>query len=152
MKKILLILFGALLLVGCTSKNIVIDLDAVDREIKETEELFGALVKPSKDNLKTYYNIDTTLFEEYSINLPMMNTQANMYMIVKPKKGKEDEVEKMLDDYIYSVEDTFKTYLVDQAKLADNALEEDEGDYMIYIISLNNQDVYNIIKKHITKK
>ena len=96
--------------------------------------------------LSTQFGIEKEMVEEYLIKMPMMITSSNTYIIVKPAEGKEKEVKEKLDTYMVNLEEQWKTYLPDQYELVKNRLFKDYGDYLIYIVSSDNEAVFNEIK------
>ena len=71
---------------------------------------------------------------------------SNLYFIIKPKKENSEDVQKAVDKYMVDLEEQWKTYLPDQYELVKNRLEEKYGDYLIYIISTDNDLVFDTIK------
>ena len=67
-------------------------------------------------------------------------------MVVKPAEGKYETVRSGLDEYIKKQEELWNTYLPDQYELVKNRLVVEEGDYLIYIISEDNNSVLEAIK------
>ena len=66
-------------------------------------------------------------------------------MIVKPNEGKEDVVKEAINTYMTNLESQMEFYLVDQYELVKNRLEKEYGGYLIYIVSTDNDKVYNSI-------
>ena len=84
--------------------------------------------------------------DEFLVKNSVM-TQASSYFILKPTEGKKDAVKDAMDKYMETLEENWKTYLPDQYELVKNRLEEEYGDYLVYIISTDNELVYKTIKK-----
>lgn len=61
-------------------------------------------------------------------------------------KEKKDVVKEKLDTYMTNLEEQWKTYLPDQYELVKNRLVKEYGDYLIYIVSSDNEAVFNEIK------
>lgn len=116
-------------------------------DIKKCKEvIFNSLMEVDDDLLEQQFNINKDDVEEYLIKVPMMITSSNSYMILKPKDGKVDTVKQAMDAYMTKLEEQWKTYLPSQYELVQNRLEEEYGDYLIYIISSDNNSVMNAIK------
>lgn len=116
-------------------------------DIKKCKEIiFNFLMEADDDLLEQQFNINKDDLEEYLIKVPVMITNSNSYMILKPKDGKADAVKQAMNAYMTKLEEQWKTYLPDQYELVQNRLEEEYGDYLIYIISSDNTSVMNAIK------
>ena len=123
------------------------DNDNVIDIVKNTKsKIFNNLVKADSNMLKNVIKIDDKLLDEYLIKVPAMITSADSYLIVKPVSGKKDDVKKALDKYMVSLEDQWKTYLPSQYELVKNREVVEYGDYLIYIISSDNDRVLKEIK------
>lgn len=124
------------------------DNDLVLKTIKDTKmPIFGAMVEVTKEQMKETLNLDSDTVSEFLMSMPMMIVQSNTYIIAKPAEGKEEEVQNALNIYMTKLEEQWKTYLPDQYELVKNRKVEKYGDYLIYIVSSNNDLVWNTIKK-----
>lgn len=120
--------------------------EEVLKTIKDSKSpIFGMLMDVGNADLEALTGINPNDLEEFLVKNSVI-TQANSYFILKPKKDKYDEVKKALDDYMTNVENQWATYLPDQYELVKNRLEEEYGDYLIYIISIDNELVLKTIK------
>lgn len=108
--------------------------------------IFGALMEVNDELLTSQFGIEKDMVEEYLIKMPMMITNSNTYIIVKPASGQVDAVKEKLDAYMVNLEEQWKTYLPDQYELVKNRLVKEYGDYLIYIVSSDNEAVFNEIK------
>ena len=115
--------------------------------IKDSKEnIFGALMEVNDETLESQFNINKSDVKEYLIKVPMMITSYNSYIIIKPVDGKKDEVKEKIDEYMTKLEKQWETYLPEQYELVKNRLEKEYGDYLIYIVSSNNDLVFETIK------
>lgn len=125
------------------------DNDLVISKVKETKApVFGMMMEVGKDQIKDTLNIEESDVEEFLMKMPMMMVQSNTYIIVKPSEGKEDTVKKAIDDYMKKLEDQWSTYLPDQYELVKNRKVEKIGNYLIYIVSSENELVFNTINNN----
>ena len=99
-----------------------------------------------KDGLSQTFDIDDKLVSEFLVKVPMMNVNANSVIILKPENGKTKEVKDKMNDYMTKLENQWQTYLPDQYELVKNRLEKEYGGYLIYIISNDNNQVFDLIK------
>lgn len=117
------------------------------KEVKNCKgQIFSSLMEVSDDLLTSQYGIEKGMVEEYLIKMPMMITSSNTYMIIKPTKGNKEAVKEKINTYMTNLEEQWKTYLPDQYELVQNRLEKEYGDYLIYIISKDNEKVFEEIK------
>lgn len=115
--------------------------------IKDSKEnIFGALMEVNDETLESQFNINKSDVKEYLIKVPMMITSSNSYIIIKPVDGKKDEVKEKIDEYMTKLEKQWETYLPEQYELVKNRLEKEYGDYLIYIVSSDNDLVFETIK------
>ena len=120
---------------------------SVMTKVKANENrLFNNMMK-----LEEYENtlgIKANQVEEILVKIPQMITTSSTYIIVKPVKGEEDNVKKALDEYMVNLEKNWATYLPDQYELVKNRKVETIGDYLVYIVSENNDLVFEAIKNN----
>ena len=125
------------------------DNDLVISKVKETKTpVFGMMMEVGKDQIKDTLNIEETDVEEFLMKMPMMMVQSNTYIIVKPTEGKEETVKNAIEDYMKKLEDQWSTYLPDQYELVENRKVEKIGDYLIYIVSTDNNLVFETINNN----
>jgi len=114
--------------------------------------VFGMMMEVTKDQVKDFLNIEETDVEEFLMKMPMMMVQSNTYIIVKPASGKEEVVENAINKYMTDLENQWSTYLPEQYELVKNRKVEKIGDYLVYIVSNDNDLVFNTISNNkITK-
>lgn len=87
--------------------------------------------------------------EEFVIKTPLAIVSANTYMIIKPANGKAKEVKEAISKYMKQLENQWSAYLPDQYDLVKNRMETEIGNYLIYIISTDNEAVLQEIKKSV---
>lgn len=122
------------------------DAEEIIEIIKNSKsKVFGMLIDVGKEDLETLTGVKSNDVEEFLVKNSVM-TQASSYYILKPAKGKKEKVKETMDNYMETLEEQWKTYLPEQYELVKNRLEEEYGDYLIYVISSNNELVFNAIK------
>lgn len=83
--------------------------------------------------------------------LPSFITSAEQYIIIKPSKGNKDEVKEKMDEYMTNLQKQWDTYLPHQAEIVKNRMETSIGDYLIYIVTTDNDAVLKAIKKNVSE-
>lgn len=127
--------------------------DLVIQKVKESKSpVFGSMMEVTKEEIKDVLNIESSDVEEFLMKTPAMMVQSNTYIIVKPTKGKEEIVKNALEDYMKKLEEQWSMYLPAQYELVKNRKVEKIGDYLIYIVSLNNDLVFDTIKNERIEK
>ncbi len=144
MKKInlisLTIIFG--LLCGC-SKNMgnltEIDMNKVSNILDSNLKNMN---KVEEDELKDVYSLDTTNMEKYIIKV---NKDGDLYAIIKCKDI--EATKQSMEDYFKKVKDFNQSYSPERLKILENREEREIGNYIIYIVSKNSEELYQKIIK-----
>ena len=157
MKKILIgimVFASVFLLVGCDSK---------EEKIEEKNEYINDLVEESVKNgyevetlqeldsniLMTSLGLDADEVEEYIGKIPVYNNPVGtMYIAIKPKKGSEKRVKKMLDLYVNTLELKLSENEDELKKIKDKTKQEYKG-YYIYVSGSEKDTILKILKDNI---
>lgn len=154
MKKIMLLILGMFLMVGCSNSETSTVNEKLD--MKKIESNLQSLVvndtKPYSDkdsvndlDLIKGYGIDVDLLEEYTIYISSNVEDPSMYMVIKPTEGKESVVKYQIDDMFDKYLSAYKGYYPEIASMIEEKMEKEYGNYLIYIVSNDNKTVYNKI-------
>lgn len=145
-----------LTLAGCSNgnqKNTTFDTNAAQSAIEELN-IYPMMVQVTDSDLATI-GLTSDKIEKYMISIPLMNVQSSLYIAVLPKQGQEKAVKDELDAYMKVYENTWAQYLPDQSQLVENRMMSEiktgEGTYYVYIISEDNQKVFDAMKKGIVE-
>ena len=121
--------------------------DEIVKKIKETKgTVFQSLIEIKKADLESLLNIKESWVEESLVMNSAVIINANQYIIIKPVKDKYEDVQNAIENYMIDLEKQWKNYLPDQYDLVKNRKVEKFGDYLIYIISNDNDTVYKKIE------
>ena len=99
------------------------------------------------DLLNSLYDIAPDQYDEVVGKMPMMNIQASMYLIIKAKDGKLDEVKAKVEEYASKQEESWSKYLPEQYELVKNRKQGVVGNYVYLIISENSAEIESLINK-----
>ena len=139
-RKYLLVLF-IFLLVGCS--NVTID---KEKFINKIDAKFDNMLYISKQELTDIYGVDTTKFKDYIFKVEN-KTPISIYVLVLPKNKSEakDEIEKFF---------TNKSKLSNEVNKVriKNKYQNNFGDYLFYIVSENNKEIYKEMNDFIKTK
>ena len=154
MKKVLLIIMCLFLLCGCGNKEeekktISINMSKVSEKLSNVT-IDGKNPFSNKENINDLdlikgYSVDVDLFDEYVIYLSSSVEDPSMYMVLKPKKDKESVVKYQINDMYKEYLAAYQGYYPEAVPTIENRLEKEEGDYLIYVVSKDNNSVYNKI-------
>lgn len=152
MKK-LFIVFTILLLCGCNKEEVKLDLNKIKVDLEnltyEEEPMFKNANYYTLDSIAAKYDVDLDFdnIDEYLINIPISGEKANMYIIVSASTSKK-ELKADMDELLSKIEAAWGNgYKPEEEAKIDNRLEREYGNYLIYIISDDNDLVYNKIKE-----
>lgn len=108
--------------------------------------IFANVMEMPIESIEDVLGIKEDQVEEFLMATPMMIVRSDTYIIVKPSEGNKNKVKEKIDEYMDSLEEQWKTYLPEQYELVKNRLEKELGDYLIYIVSIDNDLAYKTIK------
>ncbi len=148
MKKIIVICLMVLLLTGCGSSSSMVSLD-IEGASKALDTEFTKMVDMDKDELSVVYGLDVSLLEEYEIKCSQL-MNGNFYAIIKVSDANKDKVVEQMDNLFDVLESQSNLYSPEAVKLIQNHLETKVGNYYIYIVSEDNQAMYDAIKGYIS--
>ena len=134
MKKIVLLLFILICLVGCGKEEKQLDMN-----------LAQSAIEKRLNNMVTIS--DSTLTDAYSLNLKNMekwtfkqNEEGDLYAIIKTSN--KTTVKNEMKDYFAKIKDFNASYSPERLEILENRLEKDLGDYLIYIVAENSDSIY----------
>ena len=138
MKKRYLFFLLLILLVGCSNINV-----NKNNLITKLDTKFNYMLEISELELKNYYGIDTDKFIDYTFKISY-NDPKNIYVIVLPKNKKEakKEIDKFFEKQMNLSNETNK-------KRIKNKYNNNFGDYLFYIVSDNNKEIYKELNNYL---
>jgi len=117
--------------------------EMIDQMLKQHEQ--PALAELEKEMVQQLYHLDPALLEDYSIRTPLMNVKTNEIAILKAKDAKDvAAVETAVKQRAADVQKQFETYLPDQYENAKNFKVAIKGNYVLFVISENPDDLVKI--------
>lgn len=145
LKKIIMVIGLAIILAGCNKSASTLDMKKASTSL---DEKYQNMALMSDKELEGIYNQDTTLMEEYIIK-SSENQNGNFYALIKVKPENKDKVKNNMDEMFSILENQSSLYSPEAVNLIKNKLATSVGDYLIYIVSENNQEMYNVVKEYI---
>lgn len=139
MKKIVVVLsiFMMLFVAGCGNNVSELNVD-------DTKSII-------ESNLRDMQVVDEeTLEDVYGLNLDLMevhiikqNTEGDLYVIIKTSD--KTKVKKDMAKYFEKVQNFNANYSPERLEIFNNRVEKEIGDYLIYIVAENADEIYNKI-------
>lgn len=108
--------------------------------------IFANVMEMPIESIEDVLGLKEDQVDEFLMATPMMIVRSDTYIIVKPSEGNKKVVKEKIDEYMDALEKQWETYLPEQYELVKNRLEKELGDYLIYVVSIDNDLVYKTIK------
>ena len=156
MKKILLVILVicGFLVCGCGNtenekESLKLDLKKVGEKLA-TLSVDGTKVFADKDNLNDLdlikgYGINVDLLNDYVIYLSSSVEDPSMYMVLQPKSDNVSVVKYQVNDMFKEYLAAYQGYYPEAVPTINNRMKKEEGEYLIYIVSKDNNNVYSKI-------
>lgn len=139
MKKLIVLIISALVLVGCSNKTL--DYDNIYNNLKDE---YSGFVKLSDEDLQGY-GVDSTLFKSYLVVRNDTSVDSRMYAIFEVEN---DEAKYEAGYFMDIYQDSWLTgYFPEQEKLVKKYKKEEYGNYIIFVVNKDTQKIIDIIKK-----
>ena len=141
MKKFLTVLMVAMLMLvtGCGNNDIA-ELN-VDETKKIIEQDLKDMKDVSEDSLEDVYGLNLELMEVHVIK---ENTSGDLYAIIKTTD--KNQTKKDMENYFEKVKTFNANYSPERLQILEDRVEKEIGDYLIYIVAENADEIYeNII-------
>ena len=145
LKKIIMVIGLAIILAGCNKSASILDMKGASTSL---DEKYQNMALMSDKELEGIYNQDITLMEEYIIKASE-NQNGNFYALIKVKSENKEKVKNNMDEMFSILENQSSLYSPEAVNLIKNKLATSVGDYLIYIVSENNEEMYNVVKEYI---
>ena len=154
---LMLTIVGGLLLAGCSNdepKSVEPTLtpnEMVDEMLAKVEQ--PMLMEVTGEQVQEIYNIDLEKLEDYAIRIPMMNVKTNEIAILKVKDAADvSAVEEALKQRAENVQKQFETYLQDQYENAKNYKLVTKGNYVLFVISDQADELVKVYDSFFNEK
>lgn len=145
-----LIILSLLLFFVCacdSNKNNITNLDLEGASIA-LDEKYTNMSDMNTNELEIIYGLDVSFVEEYKIKSSIL-ANGNFYAILKVSDKNKNKVKEQMQNMFSILEKQSNLYSPDAVKLIKNHLETSIGNYLIYIVSENNNEYYEIVKGYI---
>ena len=136
MKRLCVLLMGVLVFVtGCGSSELnELDINKATSAIEVTLKNMEVI---EKETLENVYDLDLSKVDEYVIK---QNKDGDLYAILKTSN--KVDVKEDMDDYFEKVKEYNEAYSPERLKILEDRLEKEIGNYLIYIVAEDADDIY----------
>ncbi|WP_040950838.1 DUF4358 domain-containing protein [Gorillibacterium massiliense] len=125
--------------------------DMVDKLIQTVEQ--PAQMELDKTMVEATYHFNPDLLEAFSIRVPLMNVKTNEIAILKVKSAKDlSAVETGVKQRAADVQKVFESYLPDQYENAKNYKLVTKGNYVLFVISENADELVKTFDSYFAKQ
>lgn len=146
MKKIIIAFIAVILLCGCSNNNMT-NLD-INKASSSLDSKYQNMQSLEKDELEVIYNLDITKFDEYVIK-SSSSANGDFYAIIKVKDENKKDVQDSMNNMFKILENQSNLYSPEAVNKLKNRLSTSVGNYLIYIVSNDNNSYYDIVKGYI---
>jgi len=155
--KILLVLVVALLLVGCgkEEKESNTVAKAFNKEVakenigklkfSDSEFTFSENKNFDNSDAIKVYGVDTSLMEESLYYLASDVVDPSMFIVAKVSDDNKAVFKYQIKDMFEKYYNAYNNYYPKEAKMINNRLEKEYEGYLIYVVSYDNNSVYQAI-------
>lgn len=106
-------------------------------------KLFSNYISLEKEQFENKYGVEASMIDQLFVKVPYMSTTESTLIIIKAESGQSSKIKSLLDTYFSDIEN--QVNYVDYKALLSNRLYKRIGNYLIYIITTDNEKVYDII-------
>ena len=137
MKKIVAVLsiFILLFVTGCGNTVSELNVDntksIIESDLKNMQEV-------ADDSLKDVYGLNLE-------HIVKQNTDGDLYAIIKTSE--KSKVKNDMTKYFEKIQEFNTNYSPERLEILNNRVEKEIGDYLIYIVAENADEIYNNIVK-----
>ncbi|MEG0384993.1 MAG: DUF4358 domain-containing protein [Solibacillus sp.] len=125
--------------------------EMTEQMVKEVEQ--PALMELTAEDLKNLYNLDAAKLEDFSVRIPMMNVKSNEIAIFKVKDPNDvAEVVAAIKVRAENAMKPFEQYLPDQYENAKNHKIITKGNYVLFVISDQADELIAVYDRFFVKK
>ena len=122
------------------------DMAKIKSDLEKTINLDCVNVGDEK-TLKNLYYINKNDIEDFISYAPKSNMEVEEILVLKTKEGTDiSEIKSKINKRLEKQGESFKNYRPEKYNIIENAVLEEEGQYLIFIVSENASAIKKIIK------
>lgn len=135
MKKICVLIIMLLLVTGCGGEGLN-NLD-VNKASNAIEETLKDMVEIEGETLRDVYGLDLSVIESHIVK---QNSYGDIYAIIKTND--KATVKEDMEGYFEKIKEFNEVYAPERLETLENRVEKEIGNYLIYIVAENANDIY----------
>ena len=145
MKKILVLVI-CLFLTSCGNNTISnLDINAASNDL---DSLYTNMYEMDKNELLVIYGLDVDKCDEYVIKASSLSN-GNFYAILKVNSDNMNEIKNQMNYMFDVLENQSNLYSPEAKQKIENRLETNIGDFLIYLVGDDTDELYECVKAHI---
>lgn len=117
-----------------------------------TEAVNLSDMRNEDSQLESFFGLKAENYTEIASFLPMMNVKAGSLVVAKVADGKMEAAKTELTTTLDNLKRNFEHYLADQYELAKNGQIITEGDYILYVVSEDNDKAVELFKAYVAEQ
>ena len=103
----------------------------------------------SDEEIENIIGLDVTLLDDYVIRVATGKFDVEMYIIAKPRAEKKDEVKTQINSFVKAYTNSWSKLGVEQYQLLEDIKSVERKDYLVYIVSTDNETLMNVVREFI---
>lgn len=119
-----------------------------EMEAEVGADAFPVLMEVDAAALETYYGLTDREAADYAGRIPLLNVTATEILIVRAKKGREEDVAAAMAARQSALEAAWSTYLPDQYALVLDSRTVVRGSWTLYVVAENADDIEAVFRQY----
>lgn len=125
------------------------DMDAIRNDLDKYYTNQDLVEVGDKKRLSNLYYINENEVEDFVSYTPRTNMDVEEVLVLKVNENKNvSEIREKINKRLQKQGESFKNYRPEKYKVIEDAILEQEGQYLIFIVSENSSAVKKIIKRN----
>ena len=125
------------------------DMDAIRNDLDKYYTNQDLVEVGDKKRLSNLYYINENEVEDFVSYTPRTNMDVEEVLVLKVNENKNvSEIKEKINKRLQKQGESFKNYRPEKYKVIEDAILEQEGQYLIFIVSENSSAVKKIIKRN----
>lgn len=125
-----------------------VDIGVLNQNVQDNTDV-SVMDEGDFSKLRKLYNIDKKEVQSFVLYAPKSNMEANEILIIKPEK-KENfaDIESKIKSRVEKQTKSFENYSQDQYEIMSKHILEQQGDYIILVVSPDVSDIKKAINSN----
>lgn len=142
------VIIVVLLVIPFVETSYDLDMKALRGSLK-TQVNKEYVVSGDKSDLRKFYHLSFDDIDDFILYVPATTMRVNEVAIFKVKEGKEEKMMQVVNDRRDFQKNVFEGYGAKQCKQLDNAVLEQHGQYIVYIVGEDAKNLFDVVEKEV---